>query len=340
MKPFLTPAQVTYLEGKHRVEEKRKVADRIKAVLLTHEGWTQEEIATALRICEDSVARHVKDYVTKHKITLESGGSESKLSDEQTAELVKDLEDKTYPDAASIASFVKEKFDVAYTVSGMTAWLHAHEFSYKQPSPVPAKANLQEQEQFKKAYQKLLQKKDKNDVVLFLDATHPTMSTKITHGWIRTGTSKTIATTGSRTRVNMLGSLDLKSMKFVGSEYKTINSEAMQDHFSALRKEYPKAKTIHVILDNGSYNKSVETKKAARKNGINLVFLPAYSPNLNAIERLWKVLNEEVRDNVFFHDAKEFREQILEFFTSTWPKIGPKMRGRINDNFQTLNPAF
>ena len=48
--------------------------------------------------------------------------------------------------------------------------------------------------------------------------------------------------------------------------------------------------------------------------GITLHYLPPYSPNLNPIERLWKVMNEYVRNNRFFKSAKEFKKEILTFF--------------------------
>ena len=67
-----------------------------------------------------------------------------------------------------------------------------------------------------------------------------------------------------------------------------------------------------------------------------LHYLPPYSPNLNAIERLWKVMNERVRNNRFFKDAKEFRKAIMDFFAKTWPQIAWSMVDRINDNFQRL----
>jgi transposase len=35
---------------------------------------------------------------------------------------------------------------------------------------------------------------------------------------------------------------------------------------------------------------------------IKLHFLPPYSPNLNPIKRLWKVMNEKVRNNRLFDD--------------------------------------
>ena len=136
--------------------------------------------------------------------------------------------------------------------------------------------------------------------------------------------------------MNLFGSINLESMQVTIGAYETIDSLAMSKHFEALRQKYPKAPKIHLILDQGPYNKSNKTKEAAKKNGIVLHYLPTYSPNLNAIERLWKVMNEYVRDNQFFQSAKEFRDKIMEFFNITWPQIADQMTSRINDNFQIL----
>jgi transposase len=69
---------------------------------------------------------------------------------------------------------------------------------------------------------------------------------------------------------------------------------------------------------------------------IKLHFLPPYSPNLNPIERLWKVMNEHARNNRFFKGAKDFKEAINCFFDETLPEIGSTLNERINDNFQLL----
>jgi len=53
-----------------------------------------------------------------------------------------------------------------------------------------------------------------------------------------------------------------------------------------------------------------------------------YSPNLNPIERLWKVMNEQVRHNVVFESAKAFREQLALFFSVTIPKMKRSLGAR------------
>lgn len=121
-------------------------------------------------------------------------------------------------------------------------------------------------------------------------------------------------------------------------EFETLNQEAMVSYLGHLRQAYSKAPKIHLILDQGPYNISKRTKKAAKDYGIALHFLPPYSPNLNPIERLWKVMNEQVRNNKVFESAKIFKETIRHFFNVSWPQIAMTMVDRINDNSQTLKP--
>ena len=68
--------------------------------------------------------------------------------------------------------------------------------------------------------------------------------------------------------------------------------------------------------------------------------LPPYSPNLNPIERLWKVMNEVTRNNQVFKTFNEFQEKIRKFFSDTWDTISDDFRTRINDNFQTLKAVI
>ncbi|WP_425058317.1 transposase [Sporomusa carbonis] len=46
------------------------------------------------------------------------------------------------------------------------------------------------------------------------------------------------------------------------------------------------------------------------------MFLPAYSPNLNLIEGLWKWLKEKVIYNVFYKTVPEIRENVEAFLAA------------------------
>ncbi len=342
MKSFLSSQEEENLRNQHRKEKNRKRADRVKAVLLSNKGWTYKSIAEALFLDEETVSTHVSDYKSKNKLTNHSGGSLSKLalSKINEAGLINYLHDNTYMTVGSIIDYVKETYDVKYTKSGMTDWLHRNGFSYKKPQGEPSKASKSAQEEFKKAYQQLKEELGNNDVILFGDAVHPTMATKITGGWIKKGHRKTIQTTASRTRMNIFGVIDLHSMNIITKKYDTINSDAMCSFLTDMKSELNDKSNIHLILDQGPYNKSVQTLKKAKELGINIHLLPTYSPNLNPIERLWKVANKHVRNNVFFKSAKDFKERMSEFFDQTWGEIKLETKTTINDNFQVLKSAI
>ncbi|MBC8955045.1 DDE endonuclease [Xenorhabdus sp. PB62.4] len=139
MKIHLTSDQKRALELMHDTIRDGRVRDRIKAVLLASEGWTAQMIAQALRIHESTVSRHLKDYFSEEKLTPENGGSESRLSAEQTTELVEYLTVNLMHTTAQIVAYVWTRGQIAFTLAGMTKWLHRQGFSYKKPMGVPHK---------------------------------------------------------------------------------------------------------------------------------------------------------------------------------------------------------
>jgi transposase len=336
-KNFLTQQERQDLRARHKAEKDARVRDRIKAVLMADRGWTYKEIAEALLIDEVTVSHHVKEYQTDNCLKGgHSPGRPSKLTEEQTAELLAHLTKITYTKAADICAYVQKTYHVNFTEHSMCNWLNAHGFVHKKPKPVPCGADPKAQRAFVEEYEKLLNETPDDEPIMFGDAVHPTSETRVTYGWIPKGMDKIIETTASRTRHNIVGALNLETMDVITQSFATVDSEAMKTFLKSVLEKYPNAPKIHVILDNGGYNKSQATKDEAKRLRIELHYLPPRSPNLNPIERLWKIMHEEVQNNVRFANAKEFRTKIDEFFSSTWEKIKWKVRDRVNDNFHIL----
>ena len=336
---LINKKQKSELEKCHRHERDSRIRDRIKAVLLKSEGWENEAIAQALGINDETVGQHLIDYAKDEKLKPENGGSYSKLNDEQTRVLDKHLTNTTYTRVIDICAYVATIFGACYTVSGMAKWLKEHKFSYKHPKNVPAKADLAKQEEFIGKYLEQVADTPKSEPILFMDSDHPTMATKVVCGWIKKGVDKPIAQTASRTRVNIMGAIELRTMNIISSRPDLVNAQNTVAFFDQLKIAYPNAPKIHIILDQSGYHRSQLVRDTALEKNIELHYLPPYSPNLNSIERLWKVVNEEIRNNVFFPSAKAFRDAINGFFDETLPKIAQSLRGRINDNFQTIKPV-
>ena len=114
----------------------------------------------------------------------------------------------------------------------------------------------------------------------------------------------------------------------------------MMTFLEKLRWESRNTGRIHLILDGAGYHRAHIFQAKALELDIKLHYLPPYSPNLNPIERLWKVMHEKVRNNQYFKTPKEFRQKLSLFFDEILPKIGPSLDSRITDNFQVFNHAF
>ena len=336
----LSTSEKAHLESLHRVTKNGKRRDRIKAVLLRSESWTIPMISQALRLHESTVSQHLEDYM-HGKLKNESGGSEGLLSQSQTLELISHLEVHTYPSTYGIIRHIQKTYGVVYSVPGLNKWLHRHGFSYKKPKGYPRKASQEQQSKFISFYQQLKSNLTAHDGILFMDSCHPSMATKLSYGWIKRGMDKPLSMTASRTRVNIIGALNLNevSVPLVAS-YERINAEAIVDFLYFIRKHSSITGTIHLVLDQAGYHKSADVVSMARQLNIRLIYLPPYSPNLNPIERLWKVMNEHCRNNRFFENAKEFRHAIDGFFVNTLPNLNDTLQSRINDNFQKLNVSI
>ena len=63
MGKFLEEEERGKLKQEHRKEKDRRRADRIKAVLLSDKGWSYKEIAEALFLDEETVSKHVAEYL-------------------------------------------------------------------------------------------------------------------------------------------------------------------------------------------------------------------------------------------------------------------------------------
>lgn len=336
----LTPIKREKLIERHRKERDGRVRDRIKAVLAYDDGYNYSEIARILLLDDETIRRHIDDYQREQKLKSENGGSNSKLAESETLELIEHLQEITYLHVKTICQYVKKTFSKKYSVSGMTKWLHAHDFCYKKAHGVPAKADRKQQEKFIKYYNRLKQKAGEKEPIYFADSVHPQHQTELTFGWILKGVRKEIAVTGQQKRLNFIGGICLNGHRFTYHQVDKVDANNICDFLWKLRQANPGKYFVHVIWDNARPHRNEEVETFAKVLGIKLHYLPPYSPNLNPVERVWKLMHEQVRYNQYYGKFSEFTEATLGFFK----RIGRKktiLRERITDNFQILHsPLF
>lgn len=331
----LTQDEKSDLIKRHRKERDGKVRDRIKAVLLYDKGYTYLKISEILLLDDETIRRHIKDYFEAYKLAPENGGSPSKLNEWQSEKLLAHLAVRTYLYVKEIRDYVKKAFGVSYSIRGMTHWLHANGFRYKKPHGVPAKADKDAQAEFITYYEHLKNALKSDEVLYFSDSSHPQHQTKLTYGWIKKGVRKPEKMTACQKRVNIIGAINLENHQVEYQKVDWVNAESIKAFLSQLEKQHPDKKSIHLIWDNAGYHKSNEIKKFVSQTKIKLHYLPPYSPNLNPIERLWKIMHEQVTYNRYYEKFKDFTEGILGFFENI-EKYRTIIQSRITDKFQKL----
>jgi transposase len=336
----LTETERSTLE--RELKQSRDAGDwrRIFVILSYDEGMSIEELAKLTRLSPWTVEEYLKKYSSQNKTKNDPrGGSASKLSEKEGEKLEEHLSRTTYLKVKDIVAYVKKKFGKQYSRSGMTAWLIEHGFTFKKPKKIPGKLNPDKQKAFIEEYEKLKDSLGPSDELYFVDAVHPEYQSQAVCGWIKKGECKTLKTTAKQQRLHFVGALSLKKMDIMMREYETIDAEAMIRFFMDLESE-KKNGEIHVILDNAAAHRSCKLGEYLKGTRIRLHYLPPYSPNLNPIERLWKVFRERKLYNQYFETCWEFFGVVRKFFADEVHKIRRLLKQRINDNFQTikLNP--
>lgn len=333
---FLSIEERTRLVQAHKRERDKRVADRMKAVLLRDDAWSLSAIAEALFLTEEGVRQHLKDYAASGKLKPENGGSEGFLNERQTAELLSHLDERLYARVSDIAAYVHATFGVRYCVRGLTDWLKRHGFTFHQPCGVPAQADAEAQKAFVAEYGNIKRTLGDEDQILFMDGVHPSHAVRFVRGWIRKGQRREIPTNASHKRLNILGALNLEAMTLHRREYDTLNAEAVIRFLTVLLASQSRG-ILHIILDRGRYQHCAAVWAFAAENPrLRLHYLPPYSPNINAIEPAWKIMHEHTTNNAYHPTFKAFTEKIRHFFDNIFPQNATQWTDRLTDNFRIL----
>jgi transposase len=338
MSHFLSPDEITTLRTMHKRSDRKRVIDKIKAILMLDSGYTYELIAEVLLVDDSTIRRWYARY--------EEGGIEGLLADfyigggsylteKQKNALIDHLESNVYLTAKEICDYVLKRFKVDYTAKGMTNLLHTLGFRYKKPKHIPGKASIEAQLEFIDAYEKLKKKKKQDDRIYFMDGVHPLHNSQPAYGWIRKGVDMVLQSNTGRQRLNLNGAYNIEDHTAVVIESDSINAQSTVVLLEEMMRKQPLG-LLYIILDNARYYRSEIVQNFVKKNKrIRLVFLPPYSPNLNVIERLWKFFKKNITYNTYYEKFAVFREYCLRFFKNLG-KYRAELETLMTDKFQLI----
>lgn len=120
-----------------------------------------------------------------------------------------------------------------------------------------------------------------------------------------------------RRRFNVLGALNAITHELVMVTNDTyITAESVCEllrRIAMMHLDVP----ITLVLDNARYQKCKIVSALAAQLDIELLYLPAYSPNLNLIERLWKFVKKKVLYSKYYANFSDFRNAITDCLNQT-----------------------
>ena len=147
----------------------------------------------------------------------------------------------------------------------------------------------------KKAMLKILKTQAKQgEIDLFYgDGSGFSLTPYLPYAWQEIGTTIEVPSFKGRT-LNLFGIWDAKKDLNLYSVEGSLTSEVLISYIDDFAKKI-KQKTV-LVLDNASIHKSKifkEKTKDWEEKGLEIFYLPAYSPHLNIIEILWRFMKYE-----------------------------------------------
>ncbi len=342
MRLELTKEQIREIRHLHSKCAEKRFADKLKALLLLDKGLSCIEVGEILLLDDDTIRKYRNQYLAQGAESLLSDnnkGTNAYLNMDQIEKLDKHLQENVYSDSKGVRDWIAQNFNIKYTASGILPLLKRMGFVYKKPVLTPCKANVEKQEEFVAEYRELKNNLPKGDQIYFVDGVHPQHNTIAGYGWIKKGKTKHLKTNNGRQRININGAINLETKQVIYVEDERINAQTMIALLKQILKAQKEGK-IHIILDNARYYHAMLVKEFLADNPrIVFHFLPPYSPNLNIIERLWRILKEEVVYNTFYLRFCSFEKAVNKFFEDkVW--MSKKFEKTLTDNFQIIKPDF
>jgi transposase len=149
------------------------------------------------------------------------------------------------------------------------------------------------------ALRQLIATLPRREAAVYEDEVDIHLNPKIGLDWMGKGQQKEALTPGQNQKRYLAGAMDVRTGEIHWVEGEKKNSWLFWDMLHKLTVAYAKAEVIHVILDNYGIHSSkiiavALSHFAAR---VHLHFLPPYSPDDNAIERVWQDLHANVTRN-------------------------------------------
>jgi transposase len=286
---------------------------RCKIVLGLVQGRTPTMIAQGGLCAKSQVYRVAKRFIAQGLTGLadrREDNGECKITEAYEIELLRLVEESPQEfgyrrptwTQELLVLVLAERAGISISISAMSRLLSRLGIGLKRPKPIvncPWKKARRTRRL--RAIQRLVANLPADEVVLYLDEVDIHLNPKTGPDWTKNGRQKEVLTPGCNEKRYLAGAWNPKTRRLIYVEGERKNSLLFLELLHKLvKKTYPNAKRIHIILDNYGIHDSLQVRLALKSEAaqkLKLHFLPPYCPDHNRIERIWKDLHDNVTRN-------------------------------------------
>jgi len=315
----LSPQDINKIKRLRNEHPHPRVRKRLDVLWLKSQGLRHQEICRLTGVSNNTLCNYLRMY--------QSGG-ESELTAIRFYTPTSELDQhghrlehffREHPPASlnEAAEKIHELTGLKRSPSAVGRFLRSLGMRPRKVGAIPSKADPEEQEIYRinKLEPRIEEAKQGKRALFFVDAAHFVFGSFL--GVLWSFTRLFVKAPAGRQRFNVLGALNAITHELVLITNDTyINAESVCEllrKIALMNIEVP----ITLVLDNARYQKCNLVAALALELNIDLLFLPAYSPNLNLIERLWKFVKKEVLYSKYYPDFACFKRAISHCLSQT-----------------------
>jgi transposase len=338
--PF-TEEQLRQLRHERFHHPHPRVQQKAEALLLKNEGLPHQQICRIVGITQNTLRAYFREFLSGGVEALRHLGFRGPQSELAAHRETLEVYFAEHPPATikEAVAKIEELTGVQRSESQAREFLKSMGLRRLKVGFVPAKADVDEQERFKneELEPRLAEAQADRRVLFFVDASHFVLAPFLGYLWCLV--RRVVRAPAGRQRFNVLAALNAITHELVTVTNDTyINAQSVCEllrKVAALGLKAP----VTLVLDNARYQKCLLVQQLADELGIELLFLPSYSPNLNLIERLWKFVKKKVLNSQYYADFGTFKAAISGCIADAPTKYKEELDSLLTLRFQTFAKA-
>jgi putative transposase len=327
----LDARQRRVLLDRYRRDPDPGVRSRCHILLLLADGYTWEEVGTALYCSSRTIDRWVKRFPEEglEAVAGHKPGRRFRFDIGCLAVVIYWVTTKLPSDfgflrsrwsCGALALLLWSRHGLDVSPETVRRWLHRGNLVYRRPRPTVGPRDEQREAKLERL-RHLLAELPADETVVWEDEADIDTNPEIGRMWMRRGQQAQIPTPGTNEKRYVAGSIHWRSGMVFATEGPKRDEKLFLAHLEDLRHRLRRYRKIHVICDCAKFHHSdaVRAYLAKYRDRIELEMLPAYSPDANPMERIWWLLREHVTRNHRCHDLGELMGMVMAYLESEAP---------------------